>query len=87
MIRVRLPPWASHWLILIGRVAMHSKIRGGSWQIVLLVSVVFLLGCGGRSDEPESSSHDEITTFLEENPEFAGPGTSQSDRAPLGLER
>ena len=65
---------------------MKSESYFHCCQSILLVMVLCIAGCGGgASDVNQSTSHDEITEFLEENPEFADPGPT-SDAAPLGLE-
>jgi hypothetical protein len=65
---------------------MMSKAHTHVCPCIFLITALCIVGCGGSSDVNQSTSNDEITAFLEENPEFADPGP-QSESAPLGLEQ
>ena len=61
-----------------------------NWLSLFVLGISLLLlaanGCGGGSaDGNRSTSHDEISEFLEENPEFANP-VSEPESEPLGLQ-
>lgn len=68
------------------RVLMMSKAYSHAPPLLLALIGLCSLGCGGdTADNNSNSSHEEITAFLEENPEFADPGP-QSETDALGLE-
>jgi hypothetical protein len=66
---------------------MMSKACSHVPQLLFALFGLCSLGCGGdTADNNSNSSHEEITSFLEENPEFVDPGP-QSETDALGLER
>lgn len=64
-------------------------MRGRSLAgILLTLSTLLSIGCGGGGDDgPTTTSQEDLTEFLQENPEYTGtpPGPSAS-KSPLSLE-
>lgn len=67
---------------------MNSGFRNHFWRLVCSLALVCLLGCENNTTQTtRTTSHEDIVSFLEENPEFADPKEASSDTSELGLER
>jgi hypothetical protein len=67
---------------------MNSRFCSDFWRLAGFLALVCILGCEGETTAPtRTTSHEEIVSFLEENPEFANPSQPPSDSSELGLER
>ena len=58
------------------------------WKLPVICGLTLVFGCGSDvTESTRTTSHEDIASFVEENPEFSASGQSASDDSELGLER
>jgi hypothetical protein len=84
----KLPP---HWresILADERPMINFRSCSDFGLLAGYLGLLCILGCEAETTAPpRTTSHDDIVSFLEENPEFATPSQPPSGSSELGLER